>query len=208
MGSEIADRHWLAKQGMMDPELFLFLGGMSQDHWEYSIAHAVLKRFMRVPRSILEVGVYSGYTMMGWLTLPNWGQEYIAVGVDAAPQITAPLPNDVKLVTGDSHDPAVIQHVKSLFPAGVDYLFIDGDHGLVGCMQDYNNFAPLVNEGGAVGFHDILIGDVRATWREVVRRYPTVQVQNTAPDGSRMGIGLAFRLPHCGPFQPIQVDDV
>lgn len=204
---EMADRDWLAETGALDHRLYSILGGMSQNHWEYSIAHALLSRFMRPPRYILEIGVYSGHSMMGWLELAKPGQPDIAVGVDMAPTVTAPLPPFVRIIEGDSHDADVVSHVVSLFPRGVDFLFIDGDHSLRGCLMDFNCYAPLVNPGGVVGFHDILNGDVRATWREVVRRYPTVQIQDKAPDGSQFGMGFAFQLPYCKPFKTIAVDD-
>lgn len=199
------DRHWLLRDGYISSDLYLKMGGMSQDHWEYGIAHLILNHFQKPPRSILEIGVYGGWTMMGWLMLAY--PDVKAVCLDIWKRPTAPLPENCLFVEGDSHSSATLRQIKELLPHGVDFLFIDGDHTLRGCAMDWNMYAPLVNPGGAVGFHDILNGDVRATWREVVKRYPTVQIQNTNPDGSKLGIGLTFRLPHVETFQAIEVEE-
>ena len=200
------DRHWLLNQGFIPSRLYRDMGGMSQDHWEYSISHLILSTFMRPPLNILEIGVYGGWTMMGWLQLAMKNAHCVCLDILKRP--TAPLPENVTFIEADSHDHETWLKVKEHFPHGVDFLFIDGDHSLRGCVEDWNMYAPLVNPGGVVGFHDILIGDVRATWRECMKRFPTVQIQNTAPDGSRMGIGLVFRLPHVEPFKTLVVEDV
>jgi hypothetical protein len=202
------DRHWLLAQGFIDEAFSAKLGGMSQDHWEFSIMYHILGRFLKKPHRVLEIGVYGGWTLAAWMDLA--GPDGVGLGIDANTEpISAVLPTPVSVMAmeADSHDRQTLQRVKKMFPGGVDLLFIDGDHSLRGCRDDFNMYAPLVAEGGAVGFHDILTGDVRATWREIVRRYPTVQVQNTAPDGSLMGIGFAFRLPHVGPFKPVVLED-
>lgn len=198
-----ANRHWLTQQGFIgDPTLHEFLGGMSQDHWEYAIAHKILSTFMKPPEAVLEIGVYGGWTMMGWLLL---GAKQ-AVALDIWKRPSAPLPSNVTFIEADSHKRETLARVKQALPNGVDFLFIDGDHSLEGCEADYNMYAPLVRPGGAIGYHDILDGGVRSTWREMVKRYPTVQIQNTNPDGSRLGLGLVFRLPHVT-FEPILVSD-
>lgn len=199
------NRYWLLSQAMISPELFNIQGSMSQDHWEHAIATTIIKNFVRPIYTVLEIGVYSGYSMMGWLQVSD--PTVVAVGLDMAPVVNAPWPKNVSMVTGDSHNPAIIKRVHSMFPKGVDFLFIDGDHSLQGCRDDYNYYCDLVNPNGLIGFHDILIGDVRATWREMVKRYPSVQIQNVAPDGSRMGIGLTFNLPQVHGFKPIELDE-
>lgn len=200
------DRHWLLHEGFIPFDLYGPLGGMCQDHWEFGITHLILKNFSKPFQDILEVGTFGGWTMMAWLLLSNPGAK--AVCVDMLKNTSAPLPPNVIFLERDSHDPETLREVNKLLPTGVDFLFIDGDHSLRGCAMDWNMYAPLVRPGGIVGFHDILIGDVRATWREVMRRYPSVQVQDYAPDGSRMGLGLIFRLPHVGPFTRVEVEDV
>lgn len=36
----------------------------------------------------------------------------------------------------------------------IDILFIDGDHSIEGCRFDYENYAPHVQPGGWIAFHD------------------------------------------------------
>jgi predicted O-methyltransferase YrrM len=36
----------------------------------------------------------------------------------------------------------------------IDFLFIDGDHSVEGCLFDYEKFSPAIRIGGLLGFHD------------------------------------------------------
>lgn len=36
----------------------------------------------------------------------------------------------------------------------IDFLFIDGDHSIVGCQFDFENFKNVLNVGGFLAFHD------------------------------------------------------
>ncbi len=36
----------------------------------------------------------------------------------------------------------------------IDFLFIDGDHSIEGCKNDYNLYAHKVSKGGFIAFHD------------------------------------------------------
>jgi len=38
--------------------------------------------------------------------------------------------------------------------APVDFLFIDGDHSIEGCLFDFQNFEHLIKPGGYLAFHD------------------------------------------------------
>ena len=42
--------------------------------------------------------------------------------------------------------------------AGVDLVFIDGDHSPEGCREDWDVWHPHVRPGGAVAFHDARLG--------------------------------------------------
>ena len=196
------DRHWMHEQGYTGADLCEYMGGMAQDAWEYGLAHRILSLW-KPPEYVLEIGVYGGWTLMGWMML---GAKK-AVAVDIYKRPSAPLPTTVSFIEGDSHSRAVQDLVKKMLPNGVDFLFIDGDHTLEGCNADYNMYAPMVRPGGVIGFHDIYDGNVRATWREMVRRYPTIQIQNKNPDDSRMGIGLVFLLPGVK-IEQIYIDEV
>lgn len=36
----------------------------------------------------------------------------------------------------------------------IDFLFIDGDHSIKGCKEDYDLYSPKVVKGGYIAFHD------------------------------------------------------
>ena len=107
---------------------------------------------------------------------------------------------------GDSHDPAVRRRVADRFGgAGVDFLFIDGDHRYEGALADWRDYAPLVRPGGLVAFHDIVqdhrarfgretpgdSGGVPQLWAELRARHGTAAselVENPDQDGCGIGI--------------------
>jgi cephalosporin hydroxylase len=59
-------------------------------------------------------------------------------------------------VEGDSRAAGIRERVATLFPDGLDLLFIDGDHSLDGVTADFESYQPLVRPGGLVVFHDIV----------------------------------------------------
>ena len=36
----------------------------------------------------------------------------------------------------------------------IDFLFIDGDHSIKGCQEDYDLYAHKIAKGGYIAFHD------------------------------------------------------
>lgn len=44
---------------------------------------------------------------------------------------------------------------NSILQDGIDFLFIDGDHSVQGCVDDFISFYPYVKEGGTILLHDI-----------------------------------------------------
>jgi predicted O-methyltransferase YrrM len=45
----------------------------------------------------------------------------------------------------------LVSHIR---PSSIDFLFIDGDHHYEAVRREYQLYAPLVREGGIIGFHD------------------------------------------------------
>ncbi len=45
--------------------------------------------------------------------------------------------------------------LKNYVTSPIDFLFIDGDHSIVGCLDDFITFYPYVREGGFILLHDI-----------------------------------------------------
>lgn len=129
------------------------------------------------PKVIVEIGCDAGGTLYAWrsmfpaadvygLTLPvnrveDGGQGY---------QLNY---HQARMVFGDSHDPAVLQRLKTkLGRRQVDVLFIDGDHSYRGARQDWDMYVPLVRRGGLVLVHDALnqtTPDVPRFWEDLKR---------------------------------------
>lgn len=74
-----------------------------------------------------------------------------------------------------------INLMQRLTKAGVqlpiDVLFIDADHRYEGVKRDYELYAPLVREGGIIGFHDVVEQNdersgVHHLWEELKRKHP------------------------------------
>jgi len=59
------------------------------------------------------------------------------------------------LLWGNSHNFPTVSKVRSLFKDGLDLLFIDGDHSYIGVKQDFENYSPMVKNGGLIILHDI-----------------------------------------------------
>jgi len=110
------------------------------------------------PQVIVEIGSYAGGTLWAWtqlaasvfaVDLPSTGL-YAATG---GPQEA----HGCHIVVGDSHDPLTRETLRSALQGRpVDVLFIDGDHSYDGVKADHEMYAPLVREGGLIGFHDII----------------------------------------------------
>jgi cephalosporin hydroxylase len=83
----------------------------------------------------------------------------------------------VNVIRADSRAAETVEDVRRRLPGGkADFLFIDGDHSYEGVRRDFELYAPLVEVGGLVAFHDIVEsrpgghgdpGDVPRFWREV-----------------------------------------
>lgn len=47
------------------------------------------------------------------------------------------------------------KNLKGYITSPIDFLFIDGDHSVLGCLDDFITFYPYVCEGGFILLHDI-----------------------------------------------------
>jgi hypothetical protein len=45
--------------------------------------------------------------------------------------------------------------IHKVITGPIDFLFIDADHGIKGCVEDFNLFHPHVSHGGYIMLHDI-----------------------------------------------------
>lgn len=154
----------------------------------------------REPRRLLEIGSLYGGTLWYWSFLPTLEQlvtidipsdwEAVAAGVRAARPLWLEWMGAVDFhdIEADSHDPALVEHVRFLLGGELlDVAFIDGDHSEGGVREDFDLWTPLVRPGGVVVFHDTIPngtrhepGVVKLT-RELQWRYPSVEFFD--PDG-------------------------
>lgn len=181
----------------------------SQDEWEL---RSLIDLFRAEGvRSYLEIGARHGDTFFEImaalpkgsrgvaLDLPggNWGTPKSANPLVAACNDLIAQGRDVKMILGNSQDPALIARVTKAAP--FDSALIDGDHLYEGVRADWLNYGPMSR---LVAFHDIA-GDGEATrdgrelpvevprlWREIRGGYRHVEF--IAP-GSKMGIGVLWR---------------
>ena len=119
------------------------------------------------PRYILEIGTNHGGSTVFWDQVA--GPEGRVVGLDFKgfegnimsmfrPEFCAHTPvSDLRLLKRDSHAPETVEEMATLFPEGIDFLFIDGDHSYEGVKQDFEDYSPLVRTGGIAACHDTLM---------------------------------------------------
>jgi hypothetical protein len=104
--------------------------------------------------NILEIGCYDGGCSV---TLSYFTKNLWSVDVHNPCLFDTRLFDvrcNFKYVIGDSQREDTISKLKVDIKE-LDLLFIDGDHSEKGSRNDYNNYSPLVKDGGLIVFHDI-----------------------------------------------------
>lgn len=118
-------------------------GSFSQ--YDMKVIYPALKE-MKVDDVYLEVGVQYGRSL-DFARRHSVGQIY---GID--PLANPPLP--VPEVPGTEFIQKYSNDAVKDWTRQIAVLFIDGDHTYEGCADDFNNFAPFVELGGIIFFHD------------------------------------------------------
>lgn len=109
------------------------------------------------PKTILELGVCHGGSFKMWdEVLPDSG---LLVGVDRLSVVQWDWHASSKntfYIQGDLDSELTFSRVAGFFSGiGADFLYIDADHYYEGFKRHFNLYAPLVNSGGIIAFHDI-----------------------------------------------------
>lgn len=163
--------------------------------------------------TVLEVGTALGGTFYCWLQVAKPDALLISVDLphgsyrchhgdplETPDRLRAEAKPEQRLefVREDSHAPETLEAVERILDGReVDFLFIDGDHTYEGVRADFEMYAPLVREGGLVGFHDIVTHrgidncEVKRLWEEVKRTHKEQwSFVERGDDPSICGIGV------------------
>lgn len=97
---------------------------------------------------------------------PDWSAAHHARAFDSAAAIERDHPDRCVLMRGDS--PAV---AAAIDPAGLDFVWIDGDHSTAACTADIAAWIPALKPGGWLLGHDINWPTVRAAVDAAVPGY-------------------------------------
>lgn len=158
------------------------------------------------PKTILEIGTHRGGTLFIWAHLAS--ELVVSCDINDMRRqewlfTKFPPPSsrcEVKLLSGNSHDPAFFQRVRNvLAERQVDFLFIDGDHTEEGVSQDYQMYKDLVRPGGLIAFHDIVdnqpyeTNQVQFFWKKLKKIADVVEIIEN-PNQTGFGVGV-LRVP-------------
>lgn len=167
------------------------------------------------PRNIMEIGTANGGTFFALahvaldnakltsLDLPNgdFGGGYTRRGQRRIESYTLPS-QQTEFFRADSHQPDTYAEVADWFEdEPLDFLLIDGDHSREGVAKDWEMYAPLVDSGGIVAFHDVAPNEadphcqVSGFWQKIKESHATQEfIEPPKADGSSRwgGIGLVY----------------
>lgn len=158
-------------------------------------------------RNIMEIGSESGGTFYLWCRLASLGGLKISLDKpDGASGSWRFVPSEelekrtrlfqsfaprVKVVTGDSHSPAVQSVIDSILgEEKLDLLFIDGDHSYEGVRADYEMYREFVAPGGIIAFHDIQHLGPEQLWKELIQHRGQTPMMEFNSHLHWAGIGL------------------
>jgi cephalosporin hydroxylase len=164
----------------------------------------------RPPRNILEIGTANGGTLYLLTKVASKDATIVTMDLNIRNE---PLfasfrrhQQNVLLLQGDSTSESNREKIGKIFPEGVDFLFIDGDHSYDGAKTDFINYSPLVKPGGLIAFHDVVesyderfglltecwTGGVPRLWKEIKQGFEYREfIQDPMQDG--FGIGVLFK---------------
>jgi len=182
----------------------------NQDRWELTtLANRV---HSLNPQVVVEIGTRFGGTLFVWSQCSE--DLHLLVSIDLPggihgggyPVQRGKLYNlftanrkqcRLELIRGDSQKQETEVMVAELLRGRpIDFLFIDGDHRLLGVKRDYELYAKFVRPGGLIAFHDIcpnpqeLSVEVFKLWNEIASREMHTEEIIHTPFSGRFGIGL------------------
>lgn len=163
-------------------------------------------------KKVLEIGVYQGGTMMAWTYMAQPNAYLLGVDLPSGPfgggfdvaqakkiKSLAKLGQTIELMPADSQNPRIVEVIRRQGP--FDFIFIDGDHSYEGAKQDYENYFPMLAEGGVMAFHDIVEHtntdvQVHKLWQEIKSKHESHEFVDglfVTDHGNWGGIGVIVK---------------
>jgi len=188
------------------------LAGLIKPAQVYSEISQLLELVDRIkPGAILEIGTANGGTLFLFSHVASEAAVIISIDLPGGkfgggyPKWKGilyrafTLPGQrIHLLRADSHDRETLEQAKRILDGKeIDFLFIDGDHTYEGVKKDFEFYSPLVQKGGIIALHDIVVHppetgcEVSKFWGEIKGDYNSEEIvkersQNWA------GIGVVY----------------
>ena len=121
-----------------------------------------------VQNGIDDVRQFYYMTKCSYFIIPNSTFHYFASLINADNLLGNMLHKNLTLICGNTRSDYVIDLANKLGP--YDFIFIDADHTYEGVKSDFNNYLPMLSEGGVIGFHDVECPDwpgINEFWNEL-----------------------------------------
>ena len=111
------------------------------------------------PSFILQTGVNEGGSVLYFASLFDLigaGAEGLVIGIDTylAPRARSLMHPRIRLVEGDSTDPAVVQQVKALVAGRTGLVSLDSDHSKAHVLKELEIYKEFVGVGGYLVVED------------------------------------------------------
>lgn len=144
----------------------------------YGPVYEALKRLMPEPKSIVEVGVWRGGSLLLWQDVFPTAR---VVGIDCNNSVPQSMlerfdSERTKFVVGNGYEEAIAERAANLVGGTIDIVIDDGPHTLESQQRFLDLYLPLLSAGGVAIIEDILNPDwlpslqsrVREGWKSQV----------------------------------------
>jgi cephalosporin hydroxylase len=174
---------------------------------EFEISQLVKHYRELNPKNIIEIGSFYGGTLWLWIQnaklekivsidwpSPSSDERYKEM-VQSRSQWSSWISDDTMFfdIQGDSTAANTVKRANVCYPnKDCDFLFIDGGHDYKTVRSDFENYSPLVRQGGMIVFHDVVgIHDVKTYWNEIKLKHKYIEICGDPTWG--WGIGIIFK---------------